>query len=180
MAEMKVDPDEVDSMLAKELTNLNFEHRATLEQEIHGVESLAIKETPELIHQSLLQFQDAIDCYSGNKSAYEDAMTAGSSFVCSDEFRLRFLRADFFDPQKAAIRFLSHLQNLMQWFGPVALLRPLQLSDLDRDSAEFMRAGNLQLLPSRDRAGRLVEVCIIDERWFAQHVETRVSSRKDR
>ncbi|KAL3908117.1 MAG: hypothetical protein SGILL_008605 [Bacillariaceae sp.] len=173
MSVMKIDPEEGDSMLAQELTNLNVSTRAEIQQEIHGVESLAIAETPELIHRSLLQFQDAIDCFSGNKSAYEDAMTAGSSFVCSDELRIRFLRADFFDPLKAAIRFLSHLQNLMQWFGPVALLRPLQLSDLDRDAIEFLRAGNNQILPSRDRAGRLVEVCIIDERWFEQEVETR-------
>jgi hypothetical protein len=175
MAAMKVNPEEVDSMLAKELTNMSFAARRSVQEEIHGVHSLAVTETPELIHRSLLQFQDAIDSFSGDKEAYEDAMISDSSFVCSEEVQLRFLRADFFDPQKAAVRFLSHLECLMKWFGPMKLLRPLQLSDLDKEEMEFVRAGGVQILPSRDRAGRLVQVIIIDDLWFQQTQETRVS-----
>lgn len=179
---MEVNPAEVDSMLARELTQMSMVTRSNIQEEIHGVHSLATKETPELIYRSLQQLQHEIDSITGtSKTVYEDAMIAGNcSYACSDEFRLKFLRADFFDPKKAAVRYLAHLENLWQWWGPISLQRPLQFSDLDREQVEVVRSGCVQILPSRDRAGRLVQVVIIDESWFRHTMETRVSERMDK
>lgn len=162
-------------MMAKEVSQLSFVDRSSIYEEIHGVQSLAIQETPELHQTSLQQFQYEIEIYPGNKSAYDDAMIAGSDYVCSHEMRLKFLRADLFDAKKAVARFLLHLENLFRFFGPVALQRPLQYSDLGRKEVELLRKGFIQTLPSRDRAGRLVEVAIFRREFLQADMETRVS-----
>ncbi|KAG7340612.1 hypothetical protein IV203_024155 [Nitzschia inconspicua] len=170
---LPLSPEALDSLMAREVSQLSFIDRSSIYEEIHGVQSLAIQETPELIRQSLLSFQHEIDIFRGKKSAYDDAMTAGSRYVCSNELRIKFLRADFFDPKKAVARFLLRLENLFDFFGPVALQRPLQYSDLGRKETELLRKGFIQILPTRDRAGRLVEVANFRTEFWEADKDTR-------
>lgn len=156
--DMPLNPEELDSMMAQEVSQLSFIDRSSIYEEIHGVQSLAIQESPQLLQQALENFQQQLEIFPGKKAAYDDAMIAGSSYVCSDELRLKFLRADFFDAKKAVARFLMHLENVFEFFGPLALQRPLQYSDLGRKETELLRKGMMQILPSRDRAGRLVQI----------------------
>lgn len=48
-----VNPDYVDSLLSEELRQLDFKTRDEIQEEVHGVRSLARQETPELIERSL-------------------------------------------------------------------------------------------------------------------------------
>jgi len=82
------------------------------------------------------------------------------SYALSDGFRLKFLRAELFDVKKAAARYLTAIDFLVDYFGLVALQRPLYLKDLDKDEQKLLREGRCQLLPSRDRFGRRIIVFI--------------------
>ena len=170
-------PENVDNLLATELSQMSFAERSRIQDEIHGVESMAVQETPELIHESLYKLQEEIDTFQGCKTAYEDALLSYSTYVTSDELRLKFLRAEFFDAKKAAARFLQSLENMFRWFGPVALQRKIRYDDLTKADVALLRTGMMQILNSRDRAGRLVMIAAFDDRYFEAPMEVRVSTQ---
>ena len=76
----------------------------------------------------------------------------------SNEFWIKFLRAELFDTKKAADRYVECIDFLVDYFGPKALERPLCLSDLDKEEMKLIKEGRLQLMPSRDRFGRRIVV----------------------
>jgi len=71
---------------------------------------------------------------------------------------MKFLRAELFDVKMAAVRFLRCIDFLVDYFGLVALQRPLYITDLDRNEQKLLKTGRCQLLPSRDRFGRRIIV----------------------
>ena len=161
-------PD-VDSFLAQELNQLSFQKRSIIQEEIHGVQSMAIPENPEMIQNAFQKLQKEILAIpSKQKAAYEEALRLAKEektkdnhaiktcYVQSQDYMLKYLRADLFDAGKAASRLAKHLNLLYHYFGPAALQRPLRLSDLNKKDQELLRGGYMQVLPSRDRAGRLV------------------------
>jgi hypothetical protein len=153
---------DVDTILANELNSLSFHDRNRIQEEIHGVETLAAEETPERTQEALIEFQRIVDQTHPNKKqayarAINESTTAQSTlYVQQDNFRLKFLRAALFDVQEAVTRYLANLDLLHKYFGPYALQRPLKFTDLPRKEQETIRAGYSQILPTRDRAGRLV------------------------
>ena len=78
----------------------------------------------------------------------------------SNEFWIKFLRAELFDAKKAADRYVECIDFLVDYFGPKALERPLCLSDLDKEEMKLIKEGRLQLMPSRDRFGRRIVVFV--------------------
>eukprot|EP00536_Pseudo-nitzschia_multiseries_P017107 jgi/Psemu1/223792/e_gw1.1382.6.1 len=80
------------------------------------------------------------------------------SYIFHPSFRLKFLRADLFDIEKAAHRYLRCLEGLLKYFGSYALQRPIMYEDLGKECQDAAKSGYVQILPSRDRAGRLVVV----------------------
>jgi len=61
-----------DSLFAKALSNLSFNDRNTIGDEIHGVSCMAIKETPDLLERSLIDFESEIHKITP-KPAYDKA-----------------------------------------------------------------------------------------------------------
>eukprot|EP00537_Pseudo-nitzschia_pungens_P005530 CAMPEP_0172366190 /NCGR_PEP_ID=MMETSP1060-20121228/14061_1 /TAXON_ID=37318 /ORGANISM="Pseudo-nitzschia pungens, Strain cf. cingulata" /LENGTH=679 /DNA_ID=CAMNT_0013089933 /DNA_START=111 /DNA_END=2150 /DNA_ORIENTATION=+ len=80
------------------------------------------------------------------------------SYIFHPAFRLKFLRADLFDVEKAAHRYLRCLEGLLKYFGSYALQRQIMYEDLGKECQDAAKSGYVQILPSRDRAGRLVVV----------------------
>jgi hypothetical protein len=114
-----------------------------------------IDETEEFVKERLM----AMDRELRNipqKSAYEEAERMCVHYVTNRKFRLMFLRAVRFDAQQAAVRLVSLMERKLEYFGVAALARPLRLSDLDKDELTVLKSGKVQLLPSRDSAGRAV------------------------
>jgi hypothetical protein len=164
----------VDAILAQELEKLSCQDRSRIEEEIHGVQSLALEETPEMMEDALARFRLEVDCLpSFQKMAYQDAMVMGSNYVQDREFHRKFLRVALFDPKKAASMFCLYLDMLLSNFGPQALERPLRYDDLKKEEQDGFRTGPFQVLPSRDRAGRLV--CIHMGMMTERPLLTRVS-----
>lgn len=152
--------EDVDAILANELSRLSFQDRNLIQEEIHGVRSMAPMETEQTVKNALFLLEQSIEQLPiSDKRAYLSAkLMEDEAFVLTIDMKLCFLRAELFDPSKAAARYAKYLHLLSKHFGPVALQRPLQYSDLTRKEQELCRYGNNQILPTRDRAGRLVIV----------------------
>jgi hypothetical protein len=159
-----VDKLGVDDWLSKELTQLSFQDRNAIYEEIHGVHNPCPKETPALVEKSLQELdrhlQDIVLTVNKKKNvtnntllstvAYEEALlsyqqqqdvlndststtsTTRSCYVNDIDFRLQFLRTELFDTHKAAIRLVKYCTLIKQFFGPIGLQRPVQISDLGR------------------------------------------------
>lgn len=158
---------DLDAVLAKELNSLSIQDRNRVQEELHCVSSLAVEETPELVTQSLQEFwmqvnQIFVTRSAHSKTMYEhdflQALQMEHSYLHRAETGLKFLRADLFRVESAAHRMVNHNEMLYKYFGPISLHRPLRYSDLTKEEQDCFRVGNQQILPSRDRNGRLVMV----------------------
>jgi hypothetical protein len=157
------DYNNTNNMFSKALLNLTFNDRNQIEEEIHGVSCMSIDETtsPRLIEESLVQFDLELDLIPiENKIAYNKVVSImQSSYLLSKETKLRFLRSELFDSQKSAVRYAKYIEVLLDIYGDYALQRPIRLQDLERRGSEelsFLKSGQYQLLPYRDRGGRRI------------------------
>ena len=175
-------------LISQELLKLSYSERNSISEEIHGVKCLAVEETPKLITESLKAFQLRLDAVlPSQKEPYnkivrlrnqEMASISPSfigptqwrdtpspqippyTFVDDGNFRLRFLRCELFDIEKAVLRFLNYLDTSFQFFGAAALSREVRIRDLAKSQVRLLRKGHIQVLPYRDRAGRCVVISL--------------------
>lgn len=156
---------QMDDLLSKELLNLSLKDRNAINEEIHGVECLAIEETPDMLSIALDNLCTEISMLSDTqKIAYNKSQqhinisnnSKTSLYINTSDFRLRFLRCELFDCKKAALRMVNFLDLLLEIFGDFVLRRPIQITDFNRDEMQIFRLGLLQLLPYRDRSGRRI------------------------
>lgn len=172
------DSDSIDQRLSKSLLRLNFEDRNVMGEEIHGVRSLDREETSELIDESLhrMDFElDKIISSSQNcQHAFETARCLPNTFVNDRDFRLKFLRAELFDPVKAADRMIVYMDYLLHLFGERALVEPLNSSFFNNEETAALREGYMQVLPFRDRSGRRIVVGL----WKAMKYKPRTRVRR--
>jgi hypothetical protein len=149
---------QMDNLLSKELLDLSLQDRNAINEEIHGVQTLAPEETPEMLTAALDDLSFEISMISDTqKVAYNKSQEISTtSYINTADFRLRFLRCDLFNANKAALRIVKFVDLLLEIFGDFALRRPIQMTDFKRDELQVFRLGLLQLLPYRDRSGRRI------------------------
>eukprot|EP00536_Pseudo-nitzschia_multiseries_P002429 jgi/Psemu1/251623/estExt_Genewise1Plus.C_320072 len=158
--------DTIAELLSRSLLRLKLQDRNAIREELHGVRTLAPEESPELIHDSLIQMNEQLDAIllasskEGYQHAFEQARCLPDTFVNDREFRLKFLRCDLFDPARAADRMINYLDYLLYVFGQRALREPLKANFFVKEEAAALREGNIQLLPFRDQSGRRVLVLL--------------------
>ena len=146
----------MDAFLAGELNEMSLQERQQVFEEIHGaVGNQLTDETPEFIAERLQALHHQIQQIHP-KIAYELAEQQNPEYVYDDVFRLTFLRADLFDPSKAARRLTTFFEARLALFGSELLTKNLTLQDLNDDDMEALKSGYFQLLPSRDTTGRVV------------------------
>lgn len=73
--------------------------------------------------------------------------------VYDKDFRLLFLRSEFFNAKGAALRFVKHFEMKLRLFGREKLGKDILYSDLDGSSQNFAISGP-RWLRHRDRSGR--------------------------
>jgi hypothetical protein len=148
---MVEDPSKI---LAKGISELSIRERESVFHDLHGVAE-PIDEEPELIAKSLAELDVEI-ANTPNREAYEQAKRIDPQYVHNLEFRLMFLRADRFDVKRTASRLVRHFATKLEMFGPESLAREIRYEDLNEGAVKSLKAGNLQLLPLRDRTGRAI------------------------
>ena len=165
----------VDKLWSKEIYEMPKEDREGFLAELHGVQSLAVSETQATIQLGLETMEHEICKMVFQQSSSESSSVATnltksyllaveelkSEYVVAPEFRIRFLRTEFYDAQKAAVRYFKYLNLLYKTFGDCALRRPLQLSDLSDIEKAYIGSGKVQILRSRDRMGRRIRLAYI-------------------
>mmetsp|Transcript_26054 Transcript_26054/g.45910 ORF Transcript_26054/g.45910 Transcript_26054/m.45910 type:complete len:525 (+) Transcript_26054:102-1676(+) len=142
----------------QELKLMSNKDRRILDDVVRGRRTSApVVETAEMLQIALgcmeLEIQALPD---SQKHAYNKGLNSSSKYIHDPEFRLGFIRAEVYDPKKAAVRFCKWLELLVEFYGDFALTRRLYYSDLRKEELELMKEGAYQLLPSRDRIGRRV------------------------
>ena len=150
----------VNNLLSKELLQLSLKDRNAIQEEIHGVNCLAPEETPELVKRSMVELKVALESdgtiATHKKHAYQKSQLYAKTYVNDDSFRLRFLRFTLFDAKKAAEKIVEFLNVALELFGEFALEREVRLSDFDGRDIKYLREGEFQFLPFRDRSGRRI------------------------
>jgi len=167
-----------DAMLAHELNQLSVQERDLIEEEIHGIRHQALAETPEMIQSSLENLAVELDSLP-SKEAYDASKAFPESYIhTDDDFRLMFLRRDFFDAQKAAVRMSKYL-DLIRWaFGEDILQRQMSLADLDSAGERHLKSGAQQVLPGMDRSGRRIVGVFAFDAEEVSSVKSRVRKIK--
>jgi hypothetical protein len=148
---MEEDPSRI---LAKGMTDLSIEERESVFHDLHGVAE-PIKEEPEFIAKSLAELDVEI-AKKKNREAYEHAKRIDPQYVHSLEFRLMFLRSERFDVKPTASRLVRHFETKLELFGPESLAREIRYEDLYEGAVKSLEAGDMQLVPLRDRTGRAI------------------------
>lgn len=87
-------------------------------------------------------------------SAYLEALKQNETYVRNDAFRLGFLRAEEFDPQKAATRMVRFFEEKLALFPSDKLTKDIRMDDLDEGDLNYLKCGVFQLVPLKDRSGR--------------------------
>lgn len=148
-------PGALDDVLSKELLQMSLQDRNAINEEIHGVQTFAREETPEMLGESLAKMEAEINTIP-IKIAFDKSQQYPNTYVNSDDFRLKFLRCELFEEKKAASRMVKFLDMVSELFGDFALRRQIQMSDFSREEMQAFRVGHQQLLPYRDRSGRRI------------------------
>ncbi|CAJ1970008.1 unnamed protein product [Cylindrotheca closterium] len=153
--------NQAESAIAKLMSALSSEAREKAYKDMHGVPDVAM-ESPELLQKGLGQLQFEIDNII-DKPAYNQALKQDPNYVCDEEFRTLFLRTDEMNPGLAALRIVRHFQLKLDLFGSECLTKTITQDDLDRDDMEALYAGRGRVLPSKDRAGRTLNLFIVGQ-----------------
>ena len=98
-------------------------------------------------------------------SAYHMANQMNHEYV--ERIKIFALRADDYNPEKAAERLVSFFTFKSQLFGSDKLGREILMDDLDENDKACFEQGTIQILKEKDRAGRTVIVMV--GRLVAKH-----------
>eukprot|EP00531_Pseudo-nitzschia_arenysensis_P001338 CAMPEP_0116121494 /NCGR_PEP_ID=MMETSP0329-20121206/3727_1 /TAXON_ID=697910 /ORGANISM="Pseudo-nitzschia arenysensis, Strain B593" /LENGTH=531 /DNA_ID=CAMNT_0003615311 /DNA_START=273 /DNA_END=1868 /DNA_ORIENTATION=- len=160
--EDEIDEEMIEKLWAKERYEMEVGDREATDYELHGVESrydTSKLENPENHYEALILFDNELNnpdsgLSEKKKRGYLRALRLKSSYISSSDFRLRFLRAEFFDIPKAVARFCNCLNFMLDLYGEDSLLRQLFITDLTKRERKLLKEGSMQLSPTRDSLGR--------------------------
>eukprot|EP00980_Cylindrotheca_fusiformis_P009812 scaffold2157_cov111-Cylindrotheca_fusiformis.AAC.6 len=172
-----------DKYLARAMNILSSEDRETALEEVNGIVS-TIPEDPTSLDQCLQEMNRHLMSLKQG-TYYEVAEKMNSDFVTDRDFRTMFLRANRFasngkqqyDPKRAAAQMKIFFDTKFMLFGKDKLVKDITLSDLDDGARCCLQGGSLQVLPVRDRAGRLVVVSFSGEGRNFKSVESELRAR---
>jgi len=88
--------------------------------------------------------------------AYKVAREQDSTYVTNPNFIISFLRADGYNPGKAAWRMFRHLKIKRDLFGDDKVARDILLDDLGEEGRKYLERGAIQVLTMPDDDGRRV------------------------
>ena len=159
----------MDKIWSKEMYELDAKEREIIINEIHGIKSSRwVEETEQSVEEAITSFraflENNLDKELDNRDSIVPPVTKDhyrravyelkSGYIVSKNFLIKFLRICHYNFEDAALRYFRYLDILHLLFGDDSLTRPLELADLTKREIRYLRKGQMQLLPTRDRAGR--------------------------
>lgn len=172
----KQDPraEDADQMISRDLNSLSLKEREEALFDLHGITDNSKEDSQSPITPMLKDMQRALDGRIPDKKAYDLAYEIDSDYVTNARFRILFLRADLWDPYKAAVRMVRHLEIKLDLFGKDLLCKDITQDDLDEGTLRCLYSGWVQELPVRDSAGRVVSMMFPQLRETDMTVECKV------
>jgi hypothetical protein len=166
----------VESLLALDLNKMSLNEREKVFEDLHGVSDI-VDESPELVASCLDELELEI-AKIRRRDAYIAAASKDSCYTSSRTLRLKFLRAENFDSNRAAARLVGFFETKLEIFGPDPLARDLLLSDLNEDDHKCLQSGLMTLVPAKDVAGRgiMTWMPLIKEGGFSVRSKVRIIS----
>jgi hypothetical protein len=161
----------IEKIVARQMYEMNRAEREAIVEGLHGVKSRAVAESPNMITSALEDFREEAELLCKGKVTDVDINDKNhpigkahlraleildSNYVIAPEFRIRFLRTEFFDVEKAVLRYCRYLNHVWDLFGDLALVRQIALNDLNKKELKYLKGGNVQGLLSRDKMGRRI------------------------
>jgi hypothetical protein len=156
--------EDFDQRVAQEFSKLSIVERQKALYDLHAILNVDDYRPPSPeIQRSLLQQVQRIireEIPHSQKGVYEQAMQMDASYVNDDRFVLKFLRADGWDPKRAAVRLVKHFKVKLELFPLDLLCRDITQDDLDPQTLAVLYNEKTLDLPLRDMAGRIITVLI--------------------
>eukprot|EP00541_Cyclophora_tenuis_P017470 CAMPEP_0116564582 /NCGR_PEP_ID=MMETSP0397-20121206/13383_1 /TAXON_ID=216820 /ORGANISM="Cyclophora tenuis, Strain ECT3854" /LENGTH=314 /DNA_ID=CAMNT_0004091181 /DNA_START=84 /DNA_END=1028 /DNA_ORIENTATION=- len=153
---------------AKELEALSESERQDVIRDLYGLEA-ATEEDPKIIEQQLKELDEALEALpEWKKEHFERAQELCPEIANDPAFRLRFLRAERYDAEKAAQRTLKYWKFKEEIFGKDRAYRKLVLKDYTEDDLATARNHGLWLLPKPDQSGRAI-LFTAKPKWSYKH-----------
>eukprot|EP00934_Nitzschia_sp_Nitz4_P005604 Nitzschia sp. Nitz4//scaffold44_size153857//42605//46236//NITZ4_002709-RA/size153857-augustus-gene-0.2-mRNA-1//1//CDS//3329552121//5594//frame0 len=147
--------DLAEKILAEELQKLTLAEHEEAVFDVHGIAQTHNQDPPN-VDTYLEQLEQEIQKIR-NKQSYVHAKYINPDYVSNRTFRLMFLRCDRFDVKLAAQRIVFHFQIKENMFGGGDIIgREVRLSDLTNVEMGILESGFMQVVPTRDAAGRTV------------------------
>jgi hypothetical protein len=166
---------DADALLAKATAAMSVQEREQSIHDVHGVSDV-IHEEPGFVQAKLEDMEMELSKITRGKEAYVQAEAQNKECVICHKFRLRFLRAEFFNSRLAAGRMVRFFDEKKKLFGPDKLTKEIKLRDLDKEDRKFLDSGIFQIVPLRDPAGRRIIVVMPEMRErFEETSEVRSS-----
>lgn len=105
-------------------------------------------ETPELLSQSLVDFELELSRLSSNElHSIRQALERAPQIANDENFRLAFLRTEIFNIEKAAKRFAKYWTTRIDLFGETKAFLPMTQNGALCDDAEFLKYGFTCVMP---------------------------------
>lgn len=146
----------VDERFLADMNAMTVEERELVYEEVHGVSDI-VEETPELLTTSLQRMRDELaKVPKYNRKALDRALFLKPTLESDDNFHVMFLRAERFDPFKAALKMYRYFEHKLNLFGDEKLVRRITLDDLGRKEKSLMYSGAVQFLLTNDSSGRAI------------------------
>eukprot|EP00980_Cylindrotheca_fusiformis_P020393 scaffold7414_cov116-Cylindrotheca_fusiformis.AAC.3 len=173
---------DMDQYLAVAMNSLSSEDREFVLEELNGI-AKTHPEDPASLNQFLQEMEQHL-MWLKQGTYYEVAEKMDFDYVTDRDFRIMFLRANRYvsngqqryDPKRAATQMKIFFDTKYMLFGKDKLVKDITLDDLDDDDKHCLQGGHLQVLPIRDRAGRVIVVNFRGGRKF-KSVESKLRAR---
>ena len=150
---------QIEDALAEEFDNLNLVEKEKIVFEAHGFNEPPPEDEMKL-NELLTRMEEKIVKSKSNKEAYTQAKYLNDEYVTDRAFRTMFLRSENYDPKKAGEKLILHFHMKREIFGSGDVLaREIRLSDLSEEDMKVLESGFMQVLPTRDAAGRSI-ICV--------------------
>eukprot|EP00934_Nitzschia_sp_Nitz4_P004946 Nitzschia sp. Nitz4//scaffold36_size144017//1980//5854//NITZ4_003063-RA/size144017-augustus-gene-0.1-mRNA-1//1//CDS//3329549387//4936//frame0 len=148
----------VEQLVKRSMEAISMEEHEKVIFDIHGF--LQPEEDEEALEQALGQMRrHLLKIDSKEKQAYLHAQSLNDDYVSNRKFLIMFLRYQEMDPEQAARNLIQHFETKRQLFGNGEILaRDIRQSDLSDRDLRVLYSGFVQILATRDAAGRAVFV----------------------